>query len=276
MNKEKRSKQQSMLKPSVPHQQIAPSSPSEYYIREQSNYKKLLKGNSYLISEKTNKNALDFFLGFTQANYHGLYITRAYTETMKSRFFSSKIVHVSLLNHEKIIGTDTISTLDALLIRIKDFSSRHANAVVLLERIDYLIMSFSFEEFVRCLYKITSIISKHKSILLVHLNPLLVDSRQSTILEEELRSVLSPELDNIEIDDELHTILQFVLENNQRHSVVSFKKIRRAFSIDKTTTAKRVKLLENIGLIVVKKIGREKTVRLSKKGDELFQRIHNV
>jgi RIO-like serine/threonine protein kinase len=126
------------------------------------------------------------------------------------------------------------------------------------------------------LYKITSIISKHKSILLVQLNPLLVDSRQSAILEEELRSVLNPEFGTVEIDDALHHILQFVLENNQRYSVVSFKKISRAFSIDKATTAKRVKFLEDNGLIVVKKMGREKTVRLSEDGVDLFRRIHSA
>ena len=243
---------------------------------EQNSYKKLLKGYSYLISGKTNKTAVDIFLDMTKENYHGLYITRAYTEMMKSRFFSSRNIHVSLLNNEKITGADTISTLNALPIRIKEFSGRHANTVILLERIDYLIMSFSFEEFIKCLYKITSIISKHKSILLVHLNPLLVDSRQGAILEEELRPVLNPEFDSIEIDDTLHHILLFVLENNQHYSTVSFKKISKAFSIDKATTAKRVKSLENNGLLVVKKVGREKTVRISEKGVDLFKKIHSA
>ena len=231
----------------------------------------MLKGNSYLISDKNNKAAVDLFIDLTRLDYKGLFITRANPEMINGLIHSTEI-QVELLNQDKLGGFDNIADFGELADKIKDFSKKHTNAVILLDRVDYLVTYFSFEQFIKSLYQINSIISESKSILLVHLNPSLLDSGQKTIIEEELQTLPSQKIDNIQIGDEFYDILKFVYEENQLNSLVSFKKISREFLIDKSTTAKRVRMLESKGLLSIKKQGRSKTVHISEKGNTLLQK----
>ena len=238
---------------------------------ERESHRKLLKGNSYLISDKNNKAAVDLFIDLTRLDYKGLFITRASPEMIKGLTLSSNM-QVILLSQEKLGRFENISNLGDLAAKIKEFSLKNTNALILLDRIDYLLTCFSFEKFVKALYQISNIVSKNKSILLVHLVPSLLDIRQKTVIEGELQTLPSQKIDNIQIEDEFYDILKFVHEENQLNSLVSFKKISREFSIDKSTTAKRVRMLESKGLVSIKKQGRSKTVHILEKGNTLLHK----
>ncbi len=238
---------------------------------ERESHRKLLKGNSYLISDKNNKAAIDLFIDLTRLDYKGLFITRANPEMIEGMIHSMDI-QVELLDQNKLGGFDNISDLAELTATTRDFSKKHPNAVILLDRVDYLITNFSFEQFVKSLYQINSIVSENKSILLLHLDPSIIDKRQKAFIESELQPLPSQKIDRIQIEDEFYDILKFVQEQNQNNAVVSFKKISREFSIDKSTTAKRVRILENNGLVSIKKQGRAKTVHISEKGNTLLQK----
>jgi predicted transcriptional regulator len=170
---------------------------------------------------------------------------------------------------------ENIADLNELTNKIEEFGKKNANSLILLERIDYLLTNFSFEKFVETLYRINDMVSKNKSILLVHLNPSLLDKRQMTIIENELQPLPSKKLDDIEIEDDLYDILRFVSEQNQNNLIVPFKKIRQKFSIAYSTVAIKLKILGDKELIFIKNYGRFKTVHVSEKGKSLLNKKRN-
>jgi len=108
--------------------------------------------------------------------------------------------------------------------------------------------------------------------LLLRLDPSLLDERQMAVMENELLSLPSQKIEDVEIGDELYEILVFVYKQNQNNTEVSFKKISREFSVVSKTTAKRLGMLENKGLIFIKKQGRLKTLHISGKGKTLLSK----
>lgn len=239
--------------------------------KDRETHGKLLRGNSYIISDKNISSTLDLFIGLIRSNYKGLLITRASPEMIKS-YFHPLDFQITLLNQETLGGFDNISDLDGLIARITEFSMKNTDSVILLDRIDYLITRYSFEKFINSLYQINSIIAKNGAILLVHVNPSFLDLRQRAILEEELQPLPHQKIESIQIEDELFQILKFIYEQNQKNALVSFNKINKEFSIVKSTTAKRLKKLEDKGLIFIKRQGRSKTPYVSEKGKTLLHK----
>lgn len=235
---------------------------------------KLTSGNTYFISDESDESSLDLFMNLTKSGYKGLLITRGNLESIKNKF-STTDIQVVLLKQMKLEEFENITDLNELTNKIEEFTKKNANSLILLERIDYLLTKFSFEKFVETLYRINDIVSKNKSILLIHLNPSLLDKRQMTIIENELQPLPSKKLDDIEIEDDLYDILRFVSEQNQNNLMVPFKKIRQKFSIAYSTTAIKLKILEDKELIFIKKYGRSKTVHVSEKGKSLLNKKRN-
>lgn len=232
---------------------------------------RLLRGSGYLISDKDNKSALDLFVVLSRSDHEGLFITRATPEIIKS-ISSLRNSEVVLLSQEKLGGFENIPSLDALITKIEKFSMKNRDPVILLDGIHYLLTRFSFVKFTEALYQIREIVSNTNSILLLRVDPSLLDARQMAVMENELQSLPSRKIDDVEIRDELYYILEFIYKQNQNNAEVSFKKVAKEFSIVSKTTAKRLRMLENKGLIFVKKQGRLKTLHVSQKGKTLLHK----
>lgn len=230
---------------------------------------KILKGNSYLISDRSNKSVITLFVGLARFDYEGLFITRSNSEMIKSMIHSANI-QVELLSQDKLGGLGNIKDLEELESKIKDFSSKHKDSVILLDRIDYLTTNFSFEEFMKSMYQINNIISANNSILLLHLNPSIIDARQLAIIEDELHRLPGQKIEDVQLDDELFGILKFILRENQLNTLVTFSQISQQFSIVRETVRKRLRSLENKELIVINKQGRKKILYVSEKGKTLL------
>jgi len=242
---------------------------------ERESHRRLVKGNSYLISDKDNKSAVDLFIDLTRLGYKGLFITRASPEMIKSMVPSTDI-QIELLNRDKRGGFDNIADLDELTVKIREFTKKHTDAVILLNRIDYLITNFSFEQFLKSLYQINTIVSENKSMLFLNLNPLIVDARQLAMVEDELQPLPSQKIEDIQIEDELFNILKFIFQQNQHNTLVSFSQISQQFSIVRPTVRKRLRMLEENGLIVIRKHGRTKSLHVSDKGKALLHKRKTV
>lgn len=232
-------------------------------------HKKLLAGDSYLITDKNNKSALNLFKDLIDSGNKGLIITRGSPKIIRS-MIPSKDTQVLLLNQHKLGGFENIKDLKDLIVAIKEFSMKNANSIILLDRVDYLITNFSFEEFAKSLYQINSIISENKAILLFRIDPFVVDRKQMAIIENELSLLTSQESEEIKIDEELHNILKFIYGQNQNNLIVAFKDIGKEFSLVNKTVANKLRMIENKDLIFVKKQGRIKSVHISEKGKTLL------
>ena len=237
---------------------------------------KLIPGNSYIITDKTNDSAIILFKDLTMSKYNGLFITRGLSMDIRNIIYSLKNVEAMILSQEKIIGFENIIDLNDLVKKIEDFTVKNSNSLILIDRIDYLISNFSFEEVIKALYRITNIISRNKGILLVRLNPLIINLSQLAVFEEELNPLPSQKIDAIELEENLFEILSFIDGQNQHNVVVSFKKINQKFSMSKVTTAKRLNKLEQQGLILIRRQGKLKTIHISEKGKMLLHKKKTI
>ncbi|MCU0851579.1 MAG: DUF835 domain-containing protein [Candidatus Thermoplasmatota archaeon] len=226
---------------------------------------KLLAGNSYLVPEKNNTVAVDLLVDLTTSGYIGYLITRMDPESMKS-VVSSVNIQIYHLGQDRGQGYDTISDLPRLLQKIKDICGKKKNAVILLERLDYLINKFSFEKVMDVLYEINDHIAKNKCLLLLRIDPATIEKTQMAVIENELQLLPSQKIEGLTIEDEVYDILRFIYEQNQNNAIVPIKKILGRFKLAYSTVAKRLQVLEMKGLIFTKKQGKSRTVTISDKG----------
>ncbi|UCD14548.1 MAG: PAS domain S-box protein, partial [Thermoplasmatales archaeon] len=146
---------------------------------------RLLRGSCYLIPDKDNKSALDLFVSLSKLDHEGLFVARATPEMIKS-MPSLRGSQVALLSQEKLGGFENISDHEALITKIGEFSGKNPDSVVLLDGVHYLLTKFSFEKFTDALYTIREIVSNTNSMLLLRLDPSLIDERQMAVMENEL------------------------------------------------------------------------------------------
>lgn len=104
----------------------------------------------------------------------------------------------------------------------------------------------------------------------MRVNPDILNASQLAFIEEELKPLPSQRIDAVELDDQVYGVLTFIDKQNKNNVLVSFKKISQEFSISKVTTAKRLNMLDDRGLIFIKKQGKSKTVHISDKGKLLL------
>ena len=232
---------------------------------------KLLMGSSYVVSEKTNKSTITLFTNFTTPDNKGLFITRGDPNSIRNTvsFLNAQAV---LLKQNRAKEFENIPDLEGLTTKIKKFTKENKNSVIVLDRVDYLITNFSFEQFAKTLYQITDIISENNALLLFHIDPELLDDREMAIITNELQPLPSQKIEDLHLKDELYDILRFINEQNQRNIAVSFKKVGKECSIVDKTTTKRLRILKDEGLIFVKKLGRVKALNISEKGKTLLHK----
>jgi predicted transcriptional regulator len=96
------------------------------------------------------------------------------------------------------------------------------------------------------------------------------------IFENEFQLLPSQKLDNLILDDVLYDMVKYVYEQNQSNSMVSIKKIITKSNVAYSTAAKRLDLLEEKGLIFIKKQGKFQTVYATEKGKALLHKRQTV
>lgn len=232
---------------------------------------KLLQGSSYLILDESLKLSVDLFVDLQMKGYAGLFFSRGNPTTLKN-LMSPLNTEMYIFNEESLVKTKTIVSLDEIYMQVERFLKQHDVSVLLFDRIDYLIILYSFQEVLHFLYKVNSLISGYNTILLLHLNPDLLDGMHLSYLKQEFQMLPVKKVDTMKIDAALYDILVFVNEQNQQNILVSFQKIGNYFSISKVTTQKRVYELESKGLVGVKLMGRSKTVFVTRSGEILLHR----
>lgn len=232
---------------------------------------KLIPGNSYICIDEKAESSLILFKDLAVSGFDGLYVTRTNPEEIKD-MFPSVDVEVILLSEDKTNGFEYVRDIDGLVAKIKRFAEEKSRPLILLDRVDFLLSIFSFEEFIKALYRINNILGGHNAVLLVRLNPNFVDKRQLELIKEELLPLPSQKIEDIELEDKLYGILKFIQRQNQNNMLVSYSKIGYEFSISKVTTSKYLNSLDEKGLVFIEKKGKSKTLHVTEKGETLLQR----
>ena len=235
-------------------------------------HKKLLGGNSYLISDKNNISAIDLITDLTINEFKGLIITRGNPDQIKIQIPKSKNLEIVLLTREETRGITNISDPDELINKTREFSKNNKNSVILLDGIHYIISRFSFEDFIKILYDINDIVAKNKAILFVRIDPSTIDSNQMALIENELLVLPSQKTEDLIIQDDVYEILKFIYEQNNNNAIVSVKKVMAKSNITYVTAASRLSSLEKNGLILTKKQGKLRAIFITEKGKKLLHK----
>ena len=240
---------------------------------EKETHGKLLLGKSYLISEETSKTTVEIFAGMLHTEHPGLYISRT-IDSKITNIFTDVTPTIVKLSKEKDKKYLTCSNFEELLPIVKDYVSKEKQSIVLLDRIDYLLINSSFESMIKNIYRLNDMIEKHNCLLLIHINPSLLDKTQMAILKEELHRLPEQKIDDLQLEETMFEILDYIQIESRRNILVSYSKIRNEFSISKVTAQKRIESLLEKGLIFSKKQGRIKTLHITDKGKNLL--IHRT
>jgi predicted transcriptional regulator len=232
-------------------------------------HSKLLFSQSYLISEATSETAVEIFAGMLRTGNPGLYIGRTSDSKIKN-IFTDVTPTIVKLSKEKDKKHLTCSNFEELLPIIEEYVSKEKQSIVLLDRIEYLIINSSFESMIKNIYRLNDMMEKHNCLLLLRINPSLLDKTQMTILKEELQGIPEQQIDDVQLEETLLEILNYIQIETRRNALVSYSRIGNQFSISKVTTQRRIESLVEKGLIFSKKQGRNKTLHITDKGKNLL------
>lgn len=220
------------------------------------NQEKLKDGQSYYSIDEEYETLFNIFKNLVKIkNYKGLYITRFNSQYIDNTINNKKIKTI-ILKQKK---------LDEIIQIIKNFINKKTKTVILLDRVDYLISNFSFNQFIKYLYRVTEIISETKSIFLLNIKTSYLDQKQVSIIKNELIPIQDQNLEEIHIKPDYYEILKLINKYYDNNILVEFKKISDELSINRKTLSKKLNNLAKKGLIIIKKSGRSKIPYLTDK-----------
>jgi len=235
-------------------------------------HKKLLAGNSYIITDKNYFSSIDLLADLTINDFKGLIITRGNPDQIKRQIPRSKNIEIVFLTGEPIQELINITNLEKLKEKFEEFTKKNKKSVILLDGVHYLISRFSFNEFIKFLYDINDTIARNKAILFVRIDPSTIDSTQMALIENELLVLPSQKTEDLIIEDDKFDILKFIYEENKDNAIVSVKKVMARFDITYVTAASRLNSLESAGLIITKKQGKIRALFITEKGKKLYNK----
>jgi len=227
------------------------------------NHERFINGSSYYSFGEKHESVFALFKNLVELyNYEGLYITRSNSDYINNTLKSKKIK--TMILKQKDLGE--------IVKRIKNFVEQNTKSVILLDRVDYLISNFSFNQFIRYLYRITDIISDNNSIFILCIKASFFDEKQLSLIKSELLPIPGQRLEEIQIKDDYYEILELINKYNKNNVLIEFKKISDGLSINRKTLSKKVNYLEKQGLITVRKNGRSKIPYLTDKSKAILNK----
>ncbi|MEE8565061.1 MAG: hypothetical protein V3S79_01605, partial [Candidatus Thermoplasmatota archaeon] len=120
-------------------------------------------------------------------------------------------------------------------------------------------------------YKINDLIQKQNSILILRVNPSIINQNQIAILNEDFDKIPSQQITDIQISQELHEILTYIQNESRNNITVTYGNIGKTFSISKVTAKRRLESLKDSGLIYSRKRGKSKILNITEKGKNLLK-----
>jgi PAS domain S-box-containing protein len=212
------------------------------------------QGNSYLMR---NQDIEDMDFGDMKCINRYLFISR----NLPTSLLRDLPLHkVSVIDVETKL-TDT-GNMDRLMDRIREATLRDKNILIYLDRIDFLVTQCGFTKFMNFVYEINDFVKAKDSILIVNINPQVLDQKEMELLKAEF---LTYEKDKQfePVDSESDEILKLLDENILHNRVTSISDISKMLHISRITARKKIIELVKLGYVEIRKKGRAKLVRLA-------------
>jgi rubrerythrin len=149
----------------------------------------LLGGHCYLVEEEKMNNSLSLFLELINKGYKGFALTRTNPRYLKERG-DLKDTKMLWLTDKETSSSDTIPPiLERIIYEFEDFVRSQEKTVLILDGIEYLVSSNSFDPVLRFIRRMIDDISESKSVLLVTIGPYTLKPQELKILEREMEKI---------------------------------------------------------------------------------------
>lgn len=219
----------------------------------------------YLIKDPLPHRAYEIFLAYTKRGEEGLCMTRDDPEEVQEKYGLEEVEWV-WMTEATTKKYPTAVKLSILLKKIADFTAKHQNSVILIDRIDYLIAKHGFEAVMKFIASCTDTILTAKATALIPIDPHCISLQSLALLEKELKELPLP-TEKAQVSDELLKILAFIKNRKALNRPVSFKEVSKEFSITAPTTKKKLQELQQQDLIRILKQGRKKLLEPTPLGE---------
>ncbi len=216
----------------------------------------------YLVKEADPILSREVFADLLRIGYSGLVMSRT-PEDEYREIFDASYEYIWLA--ETGLGDNYDSLFHKIEIRMKALPPK---SVTLIERVDFLIAKFGFEETLKFIYKAREIAIFLNLVVILSLDEQTVTSHQLALLEKETEMVETRIL--AEIPLHLLDIIRFIYTNNSQGVQPSYTQVANQLGISRPTTRKRIKQLTTIGYIRENQKGRTKVLELTLRGLSSF------
>lgn len=148
----------------------------------------LKEGMSYLVSEERHEKSLNLFIENVLLGKQGIYVSRSNPEITRANTPLKKtpIIWLTEVSGENNIDPSRIEELSYALTKFVESSD---NSVILLEGLPYLVSYSDFNLVLRFLRTFRDEVSKHKSVLLLSINPKSFDEKEVSLLKGEFADI---------------------------------------------------------------------------------------
>lgn len=148
----------------------------------------LKRGFSYLIKEKKPKKSFEIFVDQVMHNIQGLCISRQHPEIIRKTWGLEKTPIIWLSNQlgKVYINPTNISILSDTIIR---FIEKSGDSVILIDGIEFLVISNDFNKTLRMIHHVTEAVMEFKSRLILSVDPRAFDTRELALLERNMEII---------------------------------------------------------------------------------------
>lgn len=228
-------------------------------------------GKIYLIKEEEENNAYELFINSLNRGFAGLGIVREDPRKIRKRYNLQKTSFVWLTNN-KIEGIPCETKINNLSEIISEFVKESKKSVILLDRLDYILTENDFKDFIRGLHALGDLVLEHECIIILSVNPLLIEESQLKAIEEESIDLYGKHLRRkVELSDLEMNILTYINEKNVSNRLASYKDITDRFNITKPTTRAKIEKLRGLGLLNIEQKGRFKSLKITSAGRRIIE-----
>ena len=237
-------------------------------------HEKFLPGSSFVIYSEDNEELKKLSKRLTLKGKKGLFISRK-SLGLKSTLTDYSNLTVSLFSSLKNTGYQSIQSPEDLKKNCISFIKNKKEPVIFIDRIDYLLNKYTFQEMLTVFYEINDYVKKYHSMLFIRINKKQLTEEQASTLEEEFIVMESSKIDNVQLNDSLFNILKFIHDENQWNKTVNQNRIIKRFHISKLTARKRIDELLRKNVVYTKRRGRSKELYVTHKGEKIIEKRKN-
>lgn len=145
-------------------------------------------GHSFLIKGKKVGKAFGYLADLMNRDYKGLYVTRQHpdhldTSNMKER---PRIIWLSTTLGKDYVDPQNLGNLTAM---INKFTEDNEKSVILMDGLEYLMISNDFQRIISFLEYVNEIVMRNRSVLFLAIDERAFDEKQLALLERNMEIV---------------------------------------------------------------------------------------